>query len=54
MLSVWEEEREEPSFTVWGRFVRKSFIQEQASGGTPKCDSLVTRMSGMMVLKAEL
>lgn len=52
--SVRREERWGPSFTDWGRSVRKSLIQEQLSGGRPKSDSLMVRMSGLMVLKAEL
>lgn len=54
MLSVRGEERWRPSFTDWGRSVRKSLIQEQVSGGRPQSDSLMVRMSGLMVLKAEL
>lgn len=38
--------------TVCGRLLRKSFIQVR--GGKSKSDSLLTSMSGMIVLKAEL
>ena len=53
VLSVMVEERWGPSFTVCGRFVRKSFIQVQ-EGERPSAVSLLTSMSGMMVLNAEL
>ena len=53
MLSVMVEERWGPSFTVCGRFGRKSFIQVQ-EGERPSAVSLLTSMSGMMVLNAEL
>ena len=57
MLSVREEERWGPSFTDCGLLVRKSFIQAQVEGGGGggcKSRSLLIRMSGMIVLKAEL
>ncbi len=54
MLSVQVEERWGPSLTVWGRSVRKFLIQVQVSEGKPRSVSLLKRMSGMMVLKAEL
>ena len=54
MLSVLVEERWGPSFTVCGRFVRKSFIQVHMEGERPSAVNLLTSISGMMVLKAEL
>ena len=54
VLSVMVEERWGPSFTVCGRFVRKSFIQVQMEGERPSAVHLLTSMSGMIVLNAEL
>lgn len=54
VLSVRVEDRWGPSLTVWDRLVRKSFIQAHVRGGRPRVTSLVRRMSGMIVLKAEL
>ena len=52
VLSVILEESWGPSFTVYGRFV--SFIQVQMEGESPSAASLLTSMSGMIVLNAEL
>ena len=41
------------NFNRLRRFVRKSFIKAQVAGGKSRAASLLTRMSGMMVLKAE-
>ena len=46
------EESWGPRFTVCGRFV--SFIQVQMEGERPSAASLLTSMSGMIVLNAEL
>ena len=54
VLRVREEERWEPSFTCCGRWTGKSFIQEQVGGGSPRLTNLEIRMSGIIVLKAEL
>ena len=49
MLEVWE-----PTRTLWGRSDRKSLIHVQVISGRPRSDSLNTRLSGSMVLNAEL
>ena len=54
VLRVMVEERWGPSFTVCGRFERKSFIQVQMEGERPSAVHLLTSMSGMIVLKAAL
>ena len=53
VLSMRVEELWVPILTDCGRFVRKSFIQAQVAGGKSRAASLLTRMLGMMVLKAE-
>jgi len=66
MLSVQKPEGVDPlhtlavlpegddELTVCGRSVRKSFIQAHVRAGRPSVSIFVMRMSGMIVLKAEL
>lgn len=54
MLSVWVEERWGQSLTVCGLLVKKSFIQAHVQEGKPGVVILVTRMSSITVLNAEL
>ena len=49
VVEVWG-----PSFTVWGLLVRKSIIQWQMWEESPRSVSFLMRMSGMIVLNAEL
>ena len=54
VLSVRGEERWGPSLTCCGLLERKSFIQAQVEAGRCRPSSLFIRMSGIIVLKAEL
>ena len=54
VLRVRGEERWGPSLTCYGLLERKSFIQAQVEAGRCRPSSLFIRMSGIIVLKAEL
>ena len=53
-MRVRVEEQREPTLTVCGRLVRKPMIQAPVEVGRSRSVSLLTRMSGMIILKAEL
>ena len=54
MLRINEVEVLFPTFTTWGRPVRKSRIQLQREVFSPRVLSLVMSYEGTMVLNAEL
>ena len=54
MLRVTAFDMQLPIFTTFGLSVKKLRTQEQRDVLRPRCLSLVTKMFGTMVLKAEL
>jgi hypothetical protein len=54
VLRISEVEVLFPTFTTWGRPVRKSRTQLHRAGFKPRATSLMMSLEGTMVLKAEL
>ena len=54
MLRISGVEMLFPTFTTWGRPIRKSRIQLNRAGFRPRASSLIMSLEGTMVLNAEL